>query len=179
MLADFEIEHLCKDLKLMEPYNPELLNPASIDVTVGDEITIENPNSTDPFDLKERFIKIDISSYTEENPYWVDPGEFVLAVLKERVNLPKWISVQFVLKSSRARAGWDQMAAGFADPGYGGNMTLELLNNLRFHKLPIFPGLKIGQLKFFKNSPVREAYGSTGRSHYQGDSTVATSWQGY
>lgn len=178
LLADFEIESYAHSLGLIKPYIPDHLNPASIDVTVGDAIYIENMESTDPKDMENRMVMVDISMHSEDNPYWVDPGEFILAVLNERVNLPAWLSAQFVLKSSRARAGWDQMAAGFGDAGYGGNMTLELLNNLRRHQLPVFPGLKIGQLKFFRHPQVREPYGGS-KSHYQGDSTVAISWQGF
>jgi dCTP deaminase len=59
--------------------------------------------------------------------------------------------------------------AGFIDPGFSGHVTLELSN---VAKLPIllWPGMKIGQLCFFRlSSPAEHPYGSgeTG-SHYQG-----------
>lgn len=143
---------------MVVPYNEDLLNPASLDVTLGFTILVEVEHTPElqPFD---------ISSYTVEDPYWVAPGEFFLAETREIFNLPDHVGAQFVLKSSRAREGWDHAEAGYADPGwFGSRLTMELKNGRRHHSLPIWPGMKIGQMKFLLVSGrVERSYAVTGR----------------
>lgn len=167
LLPDFEIRRLCQQHGLVNPYIEENLNPASIDVRLGDRILMEHEH--DPsLDL------VSIREATPENPFQIHPGEWFLAEIMELIALPSNIGAQFVLKSSRAREGWDHAEAGWADPGYCGRLTLELKNARQHHPLGIWPGLKIGQLKFLATfAPVERSYQKTGR--YQGDLVVTAS----
>ena len=63
--------------------------------------------------------------------------------------------------------------ANYADPGYEGNLTLELLN-VSSSYIPIWPGMLIGQYKFnsLDTMPLRD-YSQTG--HYQGDEKARAS----
>jgi dCTP deaminase len=127
---------------MVVPYNEDLLNPASLDVTLGGTILVEVTHTRE-------LEPIDITHHTEADPFWVAPGEFFLAETQEIFNLPDHVGAQFVLKSSRAREGWDHAEAGWADPSwFGSRLTMELKNSRRYHSLPIWPGLRIGQLKF-------------------------------
>jgi len=59
----------------------------------------------------------------------------------------------FFLKSSRAREGYENLHAGYADPGWHGSvLTLELKNSRQLLPLPLYPGMKIGQMVFFRMS---------------------------
>ena len=67
------------------------------------------------------------------------------------------------------------MLAGWCDPGWhGSKLTLELQNARKMHSLPLYPGLKIGQIIFFEMSerPIK-SYAVTG--HYNNDKTVSGS----
>lgn len=143
---------------MVVPYNADLQNPASIDVTLGDRLMIE---------LREKpELEIHgISDCSEDYPYLLEPGEFVLAQTREVFNLPSHVAAQFVLKSSRAREGLEHLLAGFCDPGWSGSvLTLELHNARRFHALALWPGMKIGQLVFHSMASVPERdYSVTGR----------------
>lgn len=168
ILADHQIRELCQDEGMVTPFNEELLNPASLDVTLGRLLLVEVEHS---FALQ----PLDISHHTETDPYLLAPGEFVLAQTFEFFKIPKDVSAQFVLKSSRAREGLEHLMAGFLDPGfYGSVLTLELLNARRFHSVPIWPGMKIGQLVFslMSDEPER-CYATTGR--YNNDKCVMAS----
>jgi len=159
ILCDLEIRQLCEQQQMVWPFRPELLNPASLDLTLGNEIMIEVADQRD-------LVRMDISERTEQDPYWMLPNEFCLAETVEQFNLPNTISAQFVLKSSRAREGYNHMLAGWCDPGWNNSkLTLELKNNLRHHRLPLYSGLKIGQMVFHRMSstPAR-SYAVTG--HY-------------
>lgn len=158
ILPDHEIERLCKEQAMVQPYNPDLLNPASIDLLLGDHLMVEVEHTSE-------LQLLDISGCTADNPYWFAPDEFVLAETKEVFNLPDHIAAQFVLKSSRAREGIEHLLAGYCDPGWhGSKLTLELHNSRRFHNIALFPGMKIGQMVFhvIAGKP-NKTYAVTGR----------------
>jgi dCTP deaminase len=136
----------------------EFINPASIDVRLGKNLMIETPHEAD-LEL------IDISEYTKEDPYLLHPGEFVLAETVEKFRIPDRLSAQFVLKSSRAREGYQHLLAGWIDPGYRGRLTLEIKNIRRYHAIPLYTGMRIGQIVFHHMSQVPvKSYAETG--HY-------------
>ena len=111
VLCDWEIQARCRKGDMVVPFNPELLNPASLDVRLGDHLMIESIYSPE-------LIRIDISDRTEDEPFMLQAGEFCLAETLELFNLPNDISCQFVLKSSRARTGVNHLLAGWCDPGW-------------------------------------------------------------
>jgi len=168
VLCDWEIQARCRKGDMVVPFNPELLNPASLDVRLGDHLMIESIYSPE-------LVRIDISDRTEDEPFMLQPGEFCLAETLELFNLPNDISCQFVLKSSRARTGVNHLLAGWCDPGWhGSKLTLELKNERLHHALPLWPGLKIGQMVFhaMSNTPMH-SYAETG--HYNNHLTVMPS----
>ena len=167
VLCDWEIKARCKG-GMVENFDPDLVNPASLDLRLGGWIMIESIYSPE-------LIRVDISDATEDNPFMVQPGDFLLAETMEIFNLPEDVSAQFVLKSSRARAGFNHMLAGWCDPGWhGSTLTLELKNERQHHPLPIFPGMKIGQMVFHSMSNVPfVSYAKTG--HYNNHLTVMPS----
>jgi dCTP deaminase len=167
VLSDWEIKARCK-AGMIEDYSEELINPASLDVRLGGHLMIEVADTKD-------FINVDISHRTENNPYRLMPGEFCLAETKEIFHIPDTLSAQFVLKSSRAREGYENLLAGWIDPGFGltkgSRLTLELVNARRHWDLPLYPGMKIGQIVFFKMSSIPiNSYSKVGR--YNGDLKV-------
>ena len=167
ILADFQIRALCES-GMVTPFDPELLNPASLDLRLGSNILIESSEGPD-------LVPCCIANYTPANPYQVVPGQFLLAEAEPIFNLPNCIAAQFVLKSSRAREGLQHLFAGWCDPGWNGSrLTLELKNVRQLHWIGIYPGLKIGQMKFMKmDSTPLASYAETGR--YNGDQTVRAS----
>jgi len=168
VLSDWEIRLKCDGSQMVWPFAPELLNPASLDVRLGDHLMIE---STESPELK----RIDISGKTKNDPYLLLPSEFCLAETLEQWDIPADISCQFVLKSSRAREGLNHLLAGWCDPGWhGSKLTLELKNERKHHPLPLYPGLKIGQMVFHEMSSVpAQSYALVG--HYNDHLTVMPS----
>jgi dCTP deaminase len=152
---------------MVNPYDPELVNPASLDVRLGDNLLIEDKQTPElqPFS---------IAGYTKEEPFMLQPHEFVLAETLERFDIPNVVAGQLALKSSRAREGIEHLMAGYVDPGYTGRLTLELQNARSLHPVPLWPGMRIGQIVFHKMSLLpNKDYSVTGR--YQGDLKVQAS----
>lgn len=170
LLVDFHIQGLCK-AGMVSPFDPALVNPASLDVRLGELLLVERIGCSE-------LAPLDISSFDEETPFMLAPGAFCLAETMESFALPENICAQFVLKSSRAREGIDHHQAGWCDCGWGleqrSVLTMELKNSRQHWPVAIWPGMKIGQMKFFRlqEPPVR-SYVHTGR--YNGDLGVTAS----
>ena len=160
-LPDHTIRDLCRSRGLVEPFDPDLVNPASYDVTLGDTLLVETQDG-----FKEISIAV--------TPFHMAPGAFVLAHTAEWVRIPNDCEAIFQLKSSRGREGYEHALAGYIDPGFCGNVTLELSNIRRYAHLPLSAGMRIGQLRFarLESKPLRP-YSVTGR--YQNDEGVQVS----
>jgi dCTP deaminase len=161
VLPDWRIKALCEG-GMIEPFNPTLINPASLDVTLGTNLYVEVEDGG--------LLPKNISEHTRENPYLLLPNEFILAETAETFNIPDFISAQFVLKSSLARAGLEHLLAGYIDPG----LTLEFKNAKQFSAFPLWPGMRCGQIVFTEMVEAPQAsYRYTGR--YNGDAKVSRS----
>ena len=165
ILADWQITARCNG-GMVSPFDPALVNPASLDVRLGDTLLIESAEGLE-------LVRFPLGDYfTQEDPYLLRPGQFVLAQTIETFNLPDDIAAQFMLKSSRARSGLEHLMAGYCDPGWHGSvLTLELHNSRQLHPVALWPGMKIGQMVFHQMAATpQRSYAVTGR--YNGDAAV-------
>ncbi|MGL5926219.1 dCTP deaminase [Chroococcidiopsis sp.] len=167
ILVDHQISDLC-DRSLITPCDRSLINPASLDVRIGESAIVEYL-----FGDRSEWSSLNLNQYSKEAPYWLQPKEFILVGTLETVNIPTDIGAEFRLKSSRAREGWNQCLAIWLDPGFSGVITLELINECRYTRLPLYPGLLIGQLIFHSCGVPDCSYKETGR--YNGATTVEAS----
>jgi len=163
ILPDVEILSLVRR-DLVTPFDPDLVNPASLDVRLGENLLVEIPTSPE-------LVPYSIAGHSKEKPFMLQPHEFVLAHTVEEFKLPDCIAGQLALKSSRAREGIEHLLAGYIDPGYCGRLTLELQNARSMHPVALWPGMRIAQIVFHRMSmlPAKD-YSHTGR--YQGDKSV-------
>lgn len=155
-------------LPMVTPFDPSLINPASLDIRVGE--TAKLRQEWEPTG----YTDIDLTAYTKDDPYYFLPENRLLVASLETINLPNFLTAQFRLKSSRGREWYEHMEAGFCDPGWhGSKLTMEIIN-MDCETLPIYPGLKMGQLIFSLTLGIPDKdYSVTGR--YNGDKTVEAS----
>ena len=139
----------------------EHISAASIDVHISDKFLLErlSVGHTPVVDVAARqspdFTEI---IATADAPLYMMPGQFLLAATCEVFNLPDDVAALFVMKSSVARCGLDQMNAAWCNPGWRGSaLTLELMNVMKGHMLMLRPGMPIGQMVFFRGKPVPQA----------------------
>ena len=119
----------------------------------------------------------ELLSITGDEPFILHPGEFVLGQTLEWVELPDDLVARLEGKSSLGRLGLlIHSTAGYVDPGWKGNLTLEL-SNVASLPIALYQGMRIGQISFFRmSSPVERPYGSAGLgSKYQGQSEPTAS----
>lgn len=131
------------------------LQPASVELTLGTE-----------------FRRLD-GSVTQAGPgEWVylERGGFMLGHTAETVTIPNYLVAEVNGKSSWGRRGLlTHATAGFVDPGFCGQLTLEFAN-LGSEDLYLKVGDPICQLVFTRlTSPALRSYGTEGLgSHYMG-----------
>jgi dCTP deaminase len=174
ILSDADIRRRLTDGDLVvEPLaDPELqIQPASIDLRLGREflefqrtnIPCIHPNSEQEVD---EYVE---KTYVEEGEEFIlHPGDFVLGTTKERIEVPADLLGTVQGRSSLGRlAIVIHATAGIIDPGYRGQITLEL-SNLGTAPVSLSPDMRISQVLFTElKTPADSPYGSERGSKYQ------------
>jgi dCTP deaminase len=171
VLSDGTIRRLIEEGRIrIDPWDAGRIQPASVDLCLGDSFRVFHNHRTTAIDLREPPVNLTEEVVVEDGAFVIHPGEFVLGRTLEWVELPDDIVARIEGKSSLGRLGLIVHAtAGFCDPGWKGTLTLEL-NNLTRVPIKLYPGLPIAQLSFMTlDAPAERPYGSEGLgSHYQG-----------
>jgi len=185
LLPDHELAAAIKEDRLgVSPFDPDLIQPSSIDVRLDRRFRVFNNQKYTHIDPSKQ--QDDLTSAVEvgdDESFVLHPGEFVLASTLEVISLPDDLAARLEGKSSLGRLGLlTHSTAGFIDPGFSGHVTLEL-SNVANLPITLWPGMKIGQLCVFRLlSPSERPYGAgaTG-SRYMGQEgpTPSRSWQGW
>lgn len=171
LLSDKDIVRAYRNKQIdIAPYSVNLLQPASYDLRLSDTFCYFHDWETfEPIDPKvEQLDGTRVRTLGKD--FVLAPQQFVLASTFERISLPDNIGARFEGKSSIGRLGLlTHVTAGFIDPGFQGNITLEL-HNLRNRPIRLYPGMKIGQICFYDlTSHAKRPYGKA-NNHYQGQS---------
>jgi len=179
VLSDRDIRSAMEGGRIrIDPYDASCLQPSSVDLHLDRDFRVFHNNRYPYIDVRTPQPDLtEIVSVTEDEPFILHPGEFVLGQTLEWVELPDDLVARLEGKSSLGRLGLlIHSTAGYVDPGWKGNLTLELSN---VAKLPIalYFGMKIGQISFVRmSSPVERPYGSAELgSKYQGQSEPTAS----
>ncbi len=175
VLSDRTIkEEMAKGRIVIEPLDSTCIQPASVDIHLDNKLLV--------FKTWRRPFYIDVRQNTnglsepveisEDKPFLLNAGEFVLASTLESITIPNDIVARLEGKSSLGRVGLlIHSTAGYVDPGWHGHLTLELSNVAKL-SVTLYYKMAIGQISFLRlTSPVERLYGSVDlRSKYQGQS---------
>lgn len=164
------------ELKISE-LQPHSLQPASVELHLGGKFSIMTASPKHIHLDQDNSELFDDYVASISGKFVVPPGGFVLAHTVERVKIPNGLVARVEGKSSLGRMGLAiHVTAGFIDPGFEGQITLELVN-LSPNFLVIKEGMKIAQLCVMQmSSKSSQEYGHEKfGSHYQGQTgaTVA------
>jgi dCTP deaminase len=176
ILSDGEIKKLMEQGNVYVPTdnNPiDLtlqLGPSSLDLRLGPEILLFDNHAMRLIDLSEkqpprmRRVQMD-----EKEGFVLHPGEFVLGTTIEAVKIPDDLVGRLEGRSSLGRLGLVIHAtAGFIDPGFEGQITLEM-QNIGNQPLLLRPNQRICQLCFMRMSkPAETPYHKKQDSKYHG-----------
>ena len=172
------------------PFIPENIQPASIDLTLGSQVRVyagqvadvedsllgRAVESTDDFQPGETLfrdasmmdskVEQEVLSFDmeERRGFVIKPGILYLMHTAERIHTNKYVSV-LDGKSSIGRLGVVvHLTAGYGDPGFDGQYTLEVTC---VHPVILYPGMKIAQMRFHTmQGELNTSYATKG--HYVG-----------
>lgn len=163
---------------VVRPYSPSDLQPSSVDLHLDRSFRVFRNNRYPYIDVRAPQPDLtELLHVDDEEPFILHPGEFVLGQTLEWVELPNDLVSRLEGKSSLGRLGLlIHSTAGYVDPGWKGNLTLEL-SNVANLPIALYYRMKIGQISFFRmSSPVERPYGSPELgSKYQGQSEPTAS----
>ena len=182
ILSDKTLKKYLKEGKIgFEPLTDEKqIQPSSIDMRLGDEFKVFKVIRKPYIDPKD---PDDISSYMESTvvpegeAFIIHPNEFALATTLEYVKVPDDLVARVEGRSSMGRLGVTMhVTAGFIDPGFEGNITLEI-SNIGAMPVALYPGQRVCQIVFeTMTSPSEMPYGHPDRnSKYMGQTRPESS----
>ncbi len=174
IFSDRTIKEAVADGRIViDPFDAAMVQPSSIDLRCDATFRVFENHKYAVIDPKAPQEDLTTAvSATEEQPFILHPGEFVLGSTLEVIGLADDIVARLEGKSSLGRIGLlIHSTAGFIDPGFKGQVTLEL-SNVANLPIAIYPGMKIGQVSFYQlSTPAEHPYGSPeAGSKYQGQS---------
>ena len=181
ILSDNSIRHACEVQSLVKPFDPSLIQPASIDIRLGGNFRwlkryYYSVKEIDLAKLPDSIYLYDSITKSTGETFTINPHEFVLGCTVETFKIPGNIQATVCGKSSIGRLGLFVENAGFIDPGFEGELTLELYNAC---SLPIVltVGQRIAQVSFQElNHSAQYPYGSSPLgSHYHGQTGATAS----
>ena len=172
VLSDGTILRLVEEGRItIAPWDPAMVQPASVDLRMGNTFRVFHNHRTAAIDLAALPPNLtEQIQITDEEPFVIHPGEFVLGRTLEWVELPDDVVARIEGKSSLGRLGLIVHAtAGFVDPGWKGTLTLEITNLTRV-PIKVWAGKPIAQLSFMTlDAPALRPYGHPELgSHYHG-----------
>lgn len=144
------------------------IQPSTLDLRLGDSflrykgvVREVDPVEHDHADLMEE--------HTDAEKIHVHPDDFILGTTIESVNLPDDIQGEVTGRSSYGRFGIEvHSTAGLIDPGWSGQITLEISNNTK-KTITLTPGERICQMTFERmGRPAERPYGTRDHSKYDG-----------
>lgn len=154
IVPDHQLQHWADDEGGIEPFDPASINPASIDLKLSGE-----------------FYNLETGERFQADEITITPGQAILASTLEYITMPDDCAGSVYLKSSMARKGLDHALAGWVDPGFHGELTLEFHSH---RPITLARGQKVCQLVLMRMAalPAKD-YTKTGRYNGQTGPTLA------
>lgn len=178
ILSDKDIVKAIRERVInIEPFDKELVQPASIDLRLDSSFLVFDNHEVECIDIRKprettRKIEVGVSG-----AFIIHPGDFILGSTIEKITLPGNITSKIEGRSSLGRVGlMIHATAGYVDPGFSGNLTLEISNIARL-PIRLYAGMRIAQISFIQmSSHVERLYGDKLLgSKYQNQSRATSS----
>ena len=160
VLSDKTIKEEIKNKNIIiDPLGENAIQPASVDVRLDENILVFRNTEQPYIDVKNISDELtDLIKIKSDKPFILHPNQFVLGSTLEYVEIPNHLVSRLEGKSSLGRVGLlIHSTAGYVDPGFKGNLTLEL-SNVSNLPITLYKGMKIGQMSFTQLTTPVETY---------------------
>lgn len=150
------------EIKITPLPTPEQIQPASVDLRLGNEY-LSPIRHEETIDIKNNEPKY---QHLRGNAILLPAGEFILATTKEKIHIPPNLIGRVEGRSSIGRLGVAiHVTAGFIDPNFTGNITLEI-KNLSHNNIMLYEDMRICQIVFEElNEEPQRLYGEAGNKY--------------
>lgn len=168
ILSDTDIKQFLQQGKIeITPLQTHHIESASIDLTLGNHYLFPQQ----PQDLKQNILEPVYYKEINAHKITIPAKSFILATTNEYIKLNNELAAFVEGRSSIGRAGLFIQNAGWVDPGFHGNITLELYNANDFD-LIIQKNIRICQIVIAQTlTPSTRQY----NGKYQGQHTTTGS----
>ncbi|MDP2630830.1 MAG: dCTP deaminase [Candidatus Uhrbacteria bacterium] len=138
-------EYLEKEIIVITPLAEHAIRSASVDLTLGNHFLTVDSNAMEIIRLDSPVVYREITA----DSITIPPHSFILATTQEYIKVPPTLTAAVEGRSSIGRLGLFIQNAGWIDPGFEGNITLELYNA---NSLPIRldAGRRLCQVVFYE-----------------------------
>ncbi|MBC8194683.1 MAG: dCTP deaminase [Acidimicrobiia bacterium] len=164
ILSDRSIREAVADGRIViEPFDDSCVQPSSVDLHLDHRFLVFRNHTRGLIDVRQDLSDLtEMVEGSEDDPFILHPGEFVLGSTSERVGVPDDLVARLEGKSSLGRLGLlIHSTAGYVDAGWDGQLTLEL-SNVASLPITLYPGMKIGQISFMHMTTAAEnPYGAS------------------
>ncbi len=172
MLSHHDIEESIASGELViDPYDPKILRTAGLTLHLGENLLIPKPGGV--VDVKNEVLpQYDSVTISDDEPYSLDHGVFVLGHTFEKVTVGAGIGFFIEGRSTLARVGLTIVqTAMLVYPGHRERaVTLELANHGP-NPILLYPRMKIARVALFRlQTPATKLYDDTGK--YRGQDGV-------
>jgi dCTP deaminase len=163
ILSDRTIRQEISDGRIeIDPLEENAIQPSSVDLRLDRRFIVFRNHTRSHIDVKTDLTDLTAEvEASEDDPFILHPGEFVLGSTAERIRLSNDLVGRIEGKSSLGRLGLlIHTTAGFVDAGWNGMITLEF-SNVASLPITLYPGMKIGQISFIRmTTEADRPYGS-------------------
>ena len=144
ILSDKAIrDRLANGTLSITPLEQSQIQPASVDIRLGNTFSMIEDSPSGVITMDQKIVYKTLKSDT----YVLLPGQFILATTMEYFTLPDDLTAFVEGRSSLGRMGLFIQNAGWVDPGFEGEITLELFNANRC-AIELQAGRRVGQMVF-------------------------------
>ena len=166
------LEKMQKHEIIIKPIpTPEQIQPASVDLRLGNEY-LSPIRHEETIDIKNNEPKY---QHLRGNAILLPAGEFILATTKEKIHIPPNLIGRVEGRSSIGRLGVAiHVTAGFIDPNFTGNITLEI-KNLSHNNIMLYEDMRICQIVFEElNDEPNRLYGECDNKYQNQDGVTGS-----
>lgn len=158
----------------VEPFQSDNLQPSSLDLTLGHDLRVPKNGVVTKIPYETSDIDGWFDNVTVQDEFKLNPGQFVIGQIQEKITLPNDIMGNIHNRSSLIRLGIDVGLSSYINPGYSGKLPIAIRNVGPFI-VPLVPGIRICQLVLFHTSTPSRGYDHARDAKYQNEENITLS----
>jgi len=140
------LDAIDKGILSITPLQVKNIQPASIDLTLGEDIEILTLDKIDIFSVDINMLRNHIKKINIMDGYDLAPNTYVIGYSAEKLKFSTFINGHIKNRNSLVLCGLDVSASSYINPGFEGYMPL-VIRNFGKAVITLRPGVRVCQLE--------------------------------